>query len=65
MKEFLHDGTVIHTKIFYILMRGKRRYYETKPSANSKKSIFEFEEIIFWNMIENTKREDLQKTGQE
>jgi hypothetical protein len=43
MKEFLHDGTVIHTKIFYILMRGKRRYYETKPSANSKKSIFEFE----------------------
>lgn len=47
MKEFLNDGTVIHTKIYYVLIRGKRRYYETKPVINLKKTIFEFEAYMY------------------
>jgi hypothetical protein len=47
MHEFLHDGTVIHTKLFYVLFRGKRRYYDVKPTYNIKKSIFEFEAYLY------------------
>lgn len=48
MKEYLHDGTTIHTKIYYVLHRGKRQYTEKKPQPTTvKKTIFEFEAFMY------------------
>lgn len=47
MKEYLHEGTVIHTKIHYVLLRGKRQYTDQKPVVNKKRAIFEFEAFMY------------------
>ena len=47
MHEFLNEGTVIHTKIFYTLQRGKRHYKEKKPEKVNKKAIFGLSVINF------------------
>jgi hypothetical protein len=47
MKEYLFDNTVIHTKMYYLLQRGKRQYSEVKPVTTKKKSIFKFEAFMY------------------
>jgi len=36
MKEYLNEGLVLHTKIFYTLQRGKRIYTETLPEPEKQ-----------------------------
>lgn len=48
MRELLHDGLVVHTKIFFTLDRGKRIYSETDPAEDDcKEAVFEFEAFMY------------------
>jgi len=48
MKEYLNEGLLLHTKIYYMLQRGKRIYTETKPEPEKQNdSWFEFEATIY------------------
>jgi hypothetical protein len=49
MIEFLYDGTIIHTKIYYTLKQGKRCYSERKPASaelSNHKTWFEFDAYL-------------------
>lgn len=48
MKEYLNEGTILHTKICYTLQRGKRIYTEIPPEPEKQNdSWFEFEATVY------------------
>jgi hypothetical protein len=49
MIEYLHDNMVVHSKIFYTLVRGKRCYLEHPPTNNTNDPVtfFEFEASMY------------------
>jgi len=46
MKEYLHEGTVIHTNLYYTVENFKRVYIEQEPEFNPKKALFHFEAYL-------------------
>jgi len=48
MRELLHDGLVVHTKVYYTLDRGKRIYSDTDPlEGDYQEATFEFEAYMY------------------
>jgi hypothetical protein len=50
MKELLHEGLIIHTRMFYVLQQGRRVYsedLETKAVGDDPDTWFEFEAYMF------------------
>jgi hypothetical protein len=49
MIEYLNEGTIIHSKIGYVLQRGKRNYFEIENhhTATNGDSWFEFEATVY------------------
>lgn len=46
MKEYLHENTIIHTNVYYVVQNGKRVYSDQPPPFNRKQAVFHFDAYL-------------------